>query len=568
MATAFDLSFWNKNPTELKEYLKTYIDTIQTSKLQPLTVTYSFYTDQVQPPASMMADLLKPDQMPAATSTPIYKAFTLAEQQQTRAVFDYLSHATGLKFSEVTAGTGNIRMGEYNMKGSTAGYTFLPTEFDTTDPTYAPLFINSNPTLVDNLREFTQTIWHELGHAIGLKHPAKYGTGDTAPVLPAAIDTSLLSIMSYDDYKYGVSYAPLDLMALVNMYGANKNQPGMNYIFTRTADLDGLQSIKGNDYTINLPTTAKTEDNVTTVSNSVFWAYVNPGKDKIDVSQCKLGDQGVVVDDRIGAISWSTDVKEISIYDYAASTWTTGNPISNFANIRLYTAAEQTTKALSELKLTDQKDIVKLSHGGMMGKILSGGGNDQFSGFDGGATIDGDIGQDHWLLDGMRADYQLRVSVDGNTLTNLQQETMTFSNVDRLNFADSSLAFDYLGDAGAVYRLYSVFDRKPDAVGLGYWIEQADQGEALTTIAQNIMNSPEFSQIYGPDNSPESFITAIYAYVLGRTPDAEGLTYWTNTLNQGDSRSNVVVAITQSLENTADKIGVVATGIEYQPWIG
>ena len=563
MATAFDLSFWNKNPTQLKEYLKTYINTVQTNQLQTSpVVTYSFYTDATKPPSDMMAGILK--EAPAVGDYR-FQPMTVAQQQQTRAVFDYLSHATGMKFAEVAAGAGNIRLGEYNMKGQLAGFTWLPKDFQ---PDYAPLFINSSPLVIDNLREYTQTIWHELGHAIGLKHPAIYGAGDVAPVLPASIDTSLLTIMSYDDYKYGVSYAPLDLMALVNMYGANKDQPGMNYIFTRNADLDGVQSIKGNDFTINLPTTAKTEDNVTTVSNSIFWAYINPGKDKIDVSQCKLGDQGVVVDDSIGAISWSTDVKSISIYDYAASTWTTGNPISNFANIRLYATAEQTTKALSELKLTDQKDIVKLSHGGMMSKILSGGGDDQFSGFDGGVIIDGDIGQDHWLLDGARADYQLQVSVDGNTLTNLQQESMTFSNVDRLNFSDLSLAFDYLGDAGAVYRLYSVFDRKPDAVGLGYWIEQADQGAALAAIAQNIMNSPEFGQIYGSDTSPESFINALYSHVLGRTPDAEGLTYWTHTLNQGDSRTNVVVAITQSLENTADKIGVVATGIEYQPWIG
>lgn len=561
MATTFDLSFWTKSPAQLKEYLAGYTNTVQTNKLQTSpVVTYSFYTDSVQPPASMMVDLLKPNAMPSVTPVPIYQAFSAAEQQQTRAVFDYLSHATGLKFSEVGAGQGNIRLGEYNIKGQTAGYTFLPTEFEAT---YAPLFINSSKAVVDNLREFTQTIWHELGHAIGLKHPANYGSGDSAPVLPPALDTSLLTIMSYDDYKYDLSYSPLDLAALVNMYGTNKNQSGINYIFTKTADLDGVQNIKGVDYTINLPATSQTVDGVTSHYNGVFWAYINPGKDKIDVSQCKTGNVGVVVDDSNASISWSTDVKDIQIYDYAAKE-SVLTPISQFANVRLYTAAEQTAKALSELKLTDQKDLVKIAHGGMLSKILSGGGDDQFSGFDGGVTIDGSTGEDHWLLVGTRADYTLQVSVEGNTLTDQYQESMTFSNVDRLNFEDQSLAFDYLGNAGEVYRLYSVYDRAPDLRGLGYWIKAIDEGTSLISITQDFVNSPEFAQIYGADANNLLFINNLYLHVLNRLADSEGANYWNNALAGGMSRTELVLNIAESTENIADKIGVVATGMAYQ----
>lgn len=562
MATTFDLSFWNKNPAQLKEYLAAYTNTVQTTKLQASpVVTYSFYTDAASPPSDIMNAILK--QAPSVGDYR-FQTMTSEQQHQTRAVFDYLSHATGLKFSEVAAGTGNIRLGEYNMKGQLAGFTWLPTEFAAD---YAPLFINSSSLVIDNLREFTQTIWHELGHAIGLKHPAIYGAGDVTPALPAAIDMSLLTIMSYNDYKYGASYAPLDLMALVNMYGTNKEQAGINYIFTRATDLEGAQSIKGIDYTINLPTTLKTEDNVTTVYNSVFWAYINPGKDKIDVSQCKLGNQGVVVDDGLGAISWSTDVKSVNINDYASGKLILDNPISNFANVRLYTAAEQTAKALSELKLTDQKDIIKISQGGMMGKVLSGGGDDQFIGFDNGLTIEGSSGRDNWLLDGARGDYVLQVSVDGNTLTNRAHESMTFSSVDRLNFNDLSLAFDYLGDSGEVYRLYSVYDRAPDLQGLGFWISARDLGQSLLTITQSFVNSSEFFQIYGADVENVSFISNLYLHVLNRLPDDEGLQFWSNALLKGMSRTELVLNVSESLENIADKIGVVATGMEYQPLI-
>lgn len=562
MATTFDLSFWNKTPAELKQFLAQYSNTVQTNKLQTsAVVTYSFYSDAAPPPDAMMSEILA--QAPADGAYK-FQAMTDVQKQQTRAVFDDLAHATGLKFAEVAAGSGNIRLGEYNIKGGTAGFTWLPTEFA---PDYAPLFINSRTDVVDNLREFTQTIWHELGHAIGLKHPGPYGGVDTAPFLPASIDTSLLTIMSYNDYKYDVSYAPLDLMALVNMYGTNRDQPGMNYIFTRSADLDGIQSVKGSDYTINLPATTQIVDGVISNNNAVFWAYINPGKDKIDVSQCKLGDQGVVVDDRIGSISWSTDVTSVNIYDYAISKWVPNVPISNFANVRLYTAAEQTAKALSELTLTDQKDYVSISRGGMMSKILSGGGNDEFSGFDNGVTIDGSTGRDNWLLDGIRAEYQLEVTVDGNTLTNQVAESMVFSNVDRLNFDDLSLAFDYLGDAGSVYRLYSVYDHAPDLEGFGYWINHRDAGASIQSIAQSFVNSSEFIQIYGADVSNPAFVSNLYQHVLDRLPDAEGLAFWTNALNQGLSRTDLVVNMTESMENVADKIGVVATGMAYEVWM-
>ncbi|WP_396190040.1 hypothetical protein, partial [Flavobacterium sp.] len=161
MPTTFDLSFWNKSPTQLKEYLSSYVNTVQTNKLQTLpVVTYSFYSNGSPPPSGMMADIL--GQAPAE-GTYQFQAMSAIQQQQTRVVFDYLSHATGLKFSEVAAGTGSIRLGEYNIKDA-AGFTWLPTEFA---PDYAPLFINSRVSVIDNLREFTQTIWHELGHALG-----------------------------------------------------------------------------------------------------------------------------------------------------------------------------------------------------------------------------------------------------------------------------------------------------------------------------------------------------------------------------------------------------------------
>jgi hypothetical protein len=45
------------------------------------------------------------------------------------------------------------------------------------------------------------------------------------------------------------------------------------------------------------------------------------------------------------------------------------------------------------------------------------------------------------------------------------------------------------------------------------------------------------------------FALKLYQNVLGRAPDAEGLAYWVNRLNEGMPRENVILSFTESLEN-------------------
>ncbi|WP_112661986.1 M10 family metallopeptidase [Microvirga flavescens] len=78
-----------------------------------------------------------------------------------------------------------------------------------------------------------QTAIHELGHALGLKHPHDTGEGEL-PMLPAALDSLEYTVMSYHSYVgstaggytnelYGLpqTYMPGDIAALQYLYGAN-----------------------------------------------------------------------------------------------------------------------------------------------------------------------------------------------------------------------------------------------------------------------------------------------------------------------------------------------------------
>lgn len=64
-----------------------------------------------------------------------------------------------------------------------------------------------------------------------------------------------------------------------------------------------------------------------------------------------------------------------------------------------------------------------------------------------------------------------------------QQDTLV--SVERLHFSDETrLAFDNIGNAGQIYRLYkTAFNRTPDAEGFAIWLGLADDGMPLTAIA-------------------------------------------------------------------------------------
>lgn len=121
---------------------------------------------------------------------------------------------------------------------------------------------------------------------------------------------------------------------------------------------------------------------------------------------------------------------------------------------------------------------------------------------------------------------------------------------------------DQINDLTALYAGY--FDRAPDPAGLQFWIDQIDGGRPFNTIAADFAASPEATALYPflvtPAVSTSSaFITAIYANLFNRVPDAAGLEFWTGVLASGDvSVADMIEAIINGavddpVANTFDK---------------
>ena len=101
-----------------------------------------------------------------------------------------------------------------------------------------------------------------------------------------------------------------------------------------------------------------------------------------------------------------------------------------------------------------------------------------------------------------------------------------------------------------IVRLYdTVFDRAPDAEGLGFWNGATHNGFGLRDLANFFIAAPEFAATYG-EPTTRGFVEAMYRNVLDRPGEAEGIAFWTNALDAGlADRPQVVVGFSESAEH-------------------
>lgn len=198
-------------------------------------------------------------------------------------------------------------------------------------------------------------------------------------------------------------------------------------------------------------------------------------------------------------------------------------------------------------------------------------GNDILKGEAGNDKLDGGSGIDTAVFSGTYKQYQVNLQ-SGSVVDSVagRDGTDTLTNIERLQFSDTTISLDVTGTAGQGYRLYkAAFDRAPDAEGLGYWINSFDHGAWLTGVANSFVASPEFQAMYGANSSNDTFVTLLYQHVLHRTPDNQGLAYWNTELNSGHmSRGAVLASFSEAPENVEQTAPLVANGIPFHEWVG
>lgn len=168
---------------------------------------------------------------------------------------------------------------------------------------------------------------------------------------------------------------------------------------------------------------------------------------------------------------------------------------------------------------------------------------------------------------GKYADYRVSATKIGYTIADNSGTPVLATNLQRIKFADMSLAFDLEGNAGKAYRLYqAAFNRTPDAAGLGYWIQAMDKGMTIQEVAASFMESAEFKVMYGASPNHTTLVTRFYANVLHRTPDQAGYDYWLGQLNSKLSTpATALASFSESQENKTQTAEAIKNGIAYIP---
>lgn len=177
--------------------------------------------------------------------------------------------------------------------------------------------------------------------------------------------------------------------------------------------------------------------------------------------------------------------------------------------------------------------------------IIGGSAGDTLIGGAGNDILDGGGGVDSAVYSGLRRQY----TASSTTVSGNGEGVDTLISIENLVFADGTLTFDVDSLAAQVMRLYdAALDRQPDQGGFEALLDQLERGVSLETLAGAFLASAEFQARYG-GLSNRQFVEQLYRFTLDREGDPGGVANWTNALNNGTSRTSLLVAFSESAEH-------------------
>lgn len=349
-----------------------------------------------------------------------------------------------------------------------------------------------------------RTLVHEIGHNLGIYHPHNSSLFPGVPEDSASslgdndMNQNIWTVMSYNtgyalepgiDQAFGHAAGPmsLDIAAAQFAYGAKAANTGDNTYLLPS------QNILGTAWKTIWDT-----DGIDTLSAAGIITGVT-----IDLREATL-----VRTEATGYVSWAPGIKG-------------GYTIANGVVIE-----QAIGGAGFDTLIGNAADNV----------FIGGGGNDDIIGGDGLDTV---------VMGAARGSASIRLEQSGAlriTDRNTSDGTDSAVGIEVIQFGDSTIDLSQFSSAtqlsaiqftelAEIYVAY--FNRAADAEGLFFWADKLAEGMDIKTIANYFSQSAEASTLYPNTVDTSAFVMAVYANVLGRTPDAPGAAFWTSNLASG-----------------------------------
>lgn len=435
-----------------------------------------------------------------------------AQENAVREALAQWSSVANITFKEVPNGGAEfeqLRFGTNDQGNESAGYSGLPSYGRPS--TRVDVYINNKPAYNSTFPNggYGNTVFlHEIGHAIGLKHPGNYNGSDGVgepPFLPKAVDNADYTIMAYPD---GASEA------------INGKHPSSPMLY----DIPALQYIYGANIT---------------------W---------------RTGDDVYRFTDDIAPLSiW--DAGGVNTFDFSA---TTKGAIINL-NAESFS---ESAPGLNNISIAQGVKVVNAIGGAAADTLIANAMGNTLNGGAGNDTLKGGAGIDTAVYTGPRSAYTLNLTSGANPGRTVQDQrtaasdgTDTLTSVERLQFADTKVAIDLDGHAGqaakllgAVFGASFVSNKQFVSIALSL-LDQGVTYEQLATAAVSVTGKTSHVDV----------ASLLWTNLFGAPPTPTQIAPIAAVLDNGMTIGalTVLVADTEFNASLINLVGLSQTGIEF-----
>ena len=439
-----------------------------------------------------------------------WQPFSDEQKTDTREIFNYIQTIINVNFVETENFNQRNTIAFGNNQQKSGAFAIAPSSLPNSSDVFIGILDDGSfqiPTKND--LQYANVFIHEIGHALGLKHPfddpSPSGKVASPPYLVGNENNAVWTQMSYSGSKKSYEFSALDISTLQYLYGVSYTANAGDTVYAYDEKRSNFIWDGGGIDTIDASS-----------SSQPVTIFLSPGRHGFKGLTKKYE---LITSPGQITVNFGTEIENLIGSSFSDSL--TGNDLNN---------------------------------------ILTGG--------KGSDLIDGSIGIDTAVYKIDRASAVITLSSDNNdaTLWNVGSESNidSLKSIERLQFNDINVALDLDGNAGKTVKLLSAL-LGPEGVSNPYYVgaglNALDSGMAFESL---MAAGLEF--VLGSDPSSTAVINLYYENLVGSYAPESILSEYKALLDEGNlTPSSLGIAVAEHPLNAVNinLIGLKETGVEY-----